>query len=97
MNRNLIIFIRLQTSEKSERIERIGDIHTSLTIYTFAKSEGALIMPSLEGSVAGLYSCNEETYKKMHTLQNALLEYLPHRAGLNLREFRMFTTLDHER
>lgn len=92
--KNLQIFT---IHENSDKIEKVGDLHTGLTVYTLAKADGALFMISQEGAISSLFATNETLYKKMHTLQNALLDVLPYRAGLNPRGYRLSSYQDRER
>lgn len=93
-NRNILIYYDNPTLKK---IEKIGDFHTALTVYAMARAEASLLMPSIEGGLGALFICNEVIYKKMHTLQNALLESLPYRAGMNPRSYRQCTSYDKDR
>ncbi|CAG9330772.1 unnamed protein product [Blepharisma stoltei] len=92
--RNIHIFLCRSDSDK---IEKVGDLHTGLTVYTFAKCDEALLMMSQEGAISVLTATNEMLYKKMHTLQNALLDVLPYNAGLNPRGYRLCSTQERER
>lgn len=93
-NRNILIYYDNPTLRK---IEKIGDFHTALTVYTMARAEASLLMPGIEGGLGALFICNEVIYKKMHTLQNALLEALPYKAGMNPRSYRQCTSYDKDR
>ena len=92
--RNLHIFLCHTSSDK---IEKVGDLHTGLTIYTFCNWEGSLLMISQEGAISALYFSDEAVYKRVHTLHNSMLESLPNRGGLNERGYRLSSTLEKER
>ena len=92
--KNLHIFLCHSTSDK---IEKVGDLHTGLTFYSFCNFGHALLMISQEGAISALFLSNEGVYKRVHTLQNAMLEVLPNRAGLNSRGYRLSSTQEKER
>lgn len=91
---NIHIFLCHSTSDK---IEKVGDLHTGLTVYCFCNFGQALLMISQEGAISALFLSNEGVYKRVHTLQNAMLEALPNRAGLNSRGYRLSSTQERER
>jgi hypothetical protein len=92
--KNIHIFICHSTSDK---IEKVGDLHTGLTVYSFCNFGSCLLMISQEGAISALFLSNEAVYKRVHTLHNAMLETLPNRGGLNSRGYRLSSTQEKER
>jgi hypothetical protein len=92
--KNIHIFMN---HENSDKIEKVGDIHTGLTIFSFCNWENTLLMISLEGAISALSLSYEGVYRKVNALLNSMHESLPNRAGLNQREFRLSSTQERER
>ena len=92
--RNIHIFL---CHSNSDKIEKVGDLHTGLTVYSFCNFGDVLLMISQEGAISAIFLSNEGVYKKVHTLQNAMLEVLPNRGGLNSRGYRLSSTQERER
>ena len=92
--KNIHIFLN---HEDSDKIEKVGDIHSGLTVFSFCPWGNSLIMISFEGAISALFISEEGVYRKVNALLNSMLEALPNRAGLNQRGYRLSSTQERER
>eukprot|EP00743_Colponemidia_sp_Colp-15_P008724 GILK01009501.1.p1 GENE.GILK01009501.1~~GILK01009501.1.p1 ORF type:complete len:1435 (-),score=334.89 GILK01009501.1:198-4025(-) len=88
-------------SKGGQRLICVADFHLGEFVNKFVRlklnSIGAaksnrhgLFCGSLDGSLGVLAPLDEHIFKRFYTLQNEMINHLPHRAGLNPRGYRTF-------
>jgi hypothetical protein len=87
----------LHTVPWTETLEKVGELHTGFSVFSIAHCNGGLLLCAKEGVIAWITPLSGYLFRKMHTLQTAMLEALPSKAGLNGRGFRHPIMHDRER
>ena len=87
----------LHTVPWTEKLEKVGELHTGFSVYSMTHCNGGLLLCAKEGVIAWITPLSGYLFRKMHTLQTAMLEALPGKAGLNGRGFRHPIMHDRER